>query len=297
LCIRAAFNRMIEDYRTSILNLCHSADAMEKTSDKILLVASPPIASWPRQRKESCLWKSPSANEQRPEKGLHDKLINLDPWNDAVRYDDDDTRDFLIEHPETCRVKYEFEGFSGRIYPISMLCALAASKDAVEIAYDAFPVGIKESDLWVGTPLHYATAYKSSPEVVEFLILSYKSSPEVVEFLILKNPTGVESTNCYCRTPLHMGALFKAPKAAQIKDKEGYTPLHLACENAAESSVVQQLVSTFTDAVYATSQYDMTPLHFACSQNTDLQVAKVLLVIGKHPLGLSSLRRLGASLV
>ena len=34
LCIRAAFNRMIEDYRTSILNLCHSADAMEKSSDK-----------------------------------------------------------------------------------------------------------------------------------------------------------------------------------------------------------------------------------------------------------------------
>ena len=34
LCIRIAFNRMMEDFRTSILNLCHSADSMEKSSGK-----------------------------------------------------------------------------------------------------------------------------------------------------------------------------------------------------------------------------------------------------------------------
>jgi len=34
LCIHVAFERMIEDYRTSILNLCHSADIMEKSSGK-----------------------------------------------------------------------------------------------------------------------------------------------------------------------------------------------------------------------------------------------------------------------
>lgn len=67
------------------------------------------------------------------------KLLNLDPWNEASRYDDDDTCDVLIEHPETYQIKFEFEGFSGRIYPLSMLCALQASKDAVELAYDAFP--------------------------------------------------------------------------------------------------------------------------------------------------------------
>jgi ubiquitin-activating enzyme E1 len=31
-CLRVAFERMITDYRTSILNLCHSADEMEKSS-------------------------------------------------------------------------------------------------------------------------------------------------------------------------------------------------------------------------------------------------------------------------
>jgi len=34
LLIRVAFDRLMEDYRTSILNLCHSADIMEKSSGK-----------------------------------------------------------------------------------------------------------------------------------------------------------------------------------------------------------------------------------------------------------------------
>lgn len=31
-CVRIAFNRMVTDFRTSVLNLCHSADEMEKSS-------------------------------------------------------------------------------------------------------------------------------------------------------------------------------------------------------------------------------------------------------------------------
>lgn len=206
------------------------------------------------------------------------KLLNLDPWNEKTRYDDDDTCDFLIDNPEVCGIKYEFEGFSGRIYPLSMLCALGASKDAVELAFDAFPPALKETDLWVGTPLHYAAAYQAPHDVVEYLIQ--------------KDPKGVESTNYYGRLPLHMGALFKAseksmthllkafPKGAQVKDKEGYTALHLACENGADSGVIKALVQTFPDAVHATAQYDMTPLHFACSSQANPEVIKVLLVEG-----------------
>ena len=33
-CVRIAFDRMVEDFRTSILNLCHAADQMEKSSGK-----------------------------------------------------------------------------------------------------------------------------------------------------------------------------------------------------------------------------------------------------------------------
>jgi len=86
-----------------------------------------------------------------------------------------------------------------------------------------------------------------------------------------------------------MGALFKAPlgsmellckkypMAARIKDKEGYTPLHLACENGAEAGVVKLLVKAYKYCVYATSQYEMTPLHFASSQNADVGVIRAIL--------------------
>jgi len=33
-CVRIAFSRMMKDFRTSVLDLCHSADEMEKSSDK-----------------------------------------------------------------------------------------------------------------------------------------------------------------------------------------------------------------------------------------------------------------------
>jgi len=206
------------------------------------------------------------------------KMLNLDPWNEASRYDDDDTCDVLIDYPEPCGIKFEFEGFSGRIYPLSMLCALQASKDAAELAYEAFKPAIKETDLWVGTPFHYAAAYKAPAETVAFLLS--------------KDSAGAESTNYYGRTPLHMGALFKSPedsmkllaekfpKAAQIKDKEGYTPLHLACENGGSAGVIKLLLATYSKACFAKSQYDMTPIHFACSQNADPAVIKALLVDG-----------------
>jgi len=204
------------------------------------------------------------------------KLLNFDPWNEAHRYDDDDTCDYLLENPEPCDVKFEFEGFSGCIYPLSMLYALKASRDTVEVAYDAFPPAIKETDLWVGTPYHYAGAYMAPSESVQLLIQ--------------KDPKGIEAVNYYGRTALHMGALFKAPTksmellcnkypmAARIKDKDGYTPLHLACENGADVDVVDLLVNACPKVVYEASQHtELTPIHLASSKDADIGVIRVLL--------------------
>merc|ERR1712238_639899 len=167
------------------------------------------------------------------------KLLNFDPWNSAHRYDDDDTCDYLLENPEPCDVKFEFEGFSGCIYPLSMCYALKASRDTVEAAYDAFPPAIKETDLWVGTPYHYAGAYVAPPESVQFLIQ--------------KDP-------------------------ARIEDKDGYTPLHLACENGAEAGVVDLLVNACPKVVYAAAQHtEMTSIHLASSKDADIGVIRVLL--------------------
>jgi hypothetical protein len=203
------------------------------------------------------------------------KLLNFDPWNNAHRFDDDDLCDYVLDNPEPCKIKFEFDGFSGCIYPLSMCFALKASQDTVEAVYDAFPAAVKETDWWIGTPYHYAAAYKAPAETVKFLLQ--------------KNPKGVEVVNYYGRTPLHLGALFKAPAqsmelicnkyplATRIKDKDGSIPLHMACEHGAESEVVRLLVNTYPLSVYASAQYNMTPLHFAVSHEAKLSVVRAIL--------------------
>jgi len=196
-------------------------------------------------------------------------------FGDGGAIDDDDFCDYIIENPEGCEVKFEFEGFSGCIYPLSMCYALKASCDTVEAVYDAYPRAIKETDFWIGTPYHYA--------------LAYEAPHEIVKFLVHKDPKGVEVVNYYGRTPLHMGALFRAPlqsmeviaakypEATQIMDKDGYTPLHLACENNCGSEVVKLLLSIYPQCVFATAQYDMLPLHMASSQNQNVRVIRAIL--------------------
>jgi len=203
------------------------------------------------------------------------KLLNFDPWNLAHRFDDDDLCDYVMDNPEPCKIKFEFDGFSGCIYPLSMCFALKACEDTVEAVYDSFPAAVNETDWWIGTPFHYAAAYQAPAESVAFLLR--------------KNPKGVEVVNYYGRTALHLGALFKAPLrsmelicnkyplATRIKDKDGYIPLHLACENGAASDVVRLLVNTYPLSVHASAQYSMTPLHFAVGQNANPSVVKALL--------------------
>ena len=193
------------------------------------------------------------------------KLLNFDPWNLAHRYDDDDLYDYVLDNPEPCTIKFEFDGFSGCIYPLSMCLAIKASRDTLETVYDSFPAAIRETDWWIGTPYHYAG--------------SYGAPLEIVQFLFQKNPKGIQVVNYYGRTALHMGALFKSPfpsmelmcnkypMACQIKDKDGYIPLHTACETGASRDVINLLVSTYPSSVYAAAKYGMTPLHFAASHN------------------------------
>lgn len=228
---------------------------------------------------------------------IHKKL-NHDPWDEFKKYDDDDVCDRIIAHPETCQVQYGFESFSGLIYPLSMLCSLGASKNAVQLAFEANVAALDECDLWVGTPLHYAC--------------SYKAKTEVVEFLIEKKPEALEITNHFGRTPLHMACLFKAPannvslllqhypEAAGIKDKDGYAPLHLACENTATPEVVLLLVNANPEAVSSTTGLEATPLHYACSHHAPKAVVQILLdanpemitkmdLMGQTPLHLAAL--------
>jgi ubiquitin-activating enzyme E1 len=51
-CVRIAFDRMMKDFRTSILNLCHSADEMEKSSGN-------PFWTGTKRRPRAIDWNEP----------------------------------------------------------------------------------------------------------------------------------------------------------------------------------------------------------------------------------------------
>jgi hypothetical protein len=161
------------------------------------------------------------------------QTLNHDPWNEHKKDVDEDVCDFILEYPATCMVRYDFENFCGRLFPLSVLCALVASLKAIELAYEAYTDAMDGCDLWIGTPLHFAC--------------SYKAEPAIVQYLIKKQPAMLERTNQFGRTSLHVACVFKAstmalsyllgryPEAAKRCDKDGCTPLHLACENACTS--------------------------------------------------------------
>ena len=207
------------------------------------------------------------------------RKLNHDPWDEFNKYRDEDVSDFVRLHPETCKVRYDFEHFSSKLFPLSMLCSLNATRSTMELVHEAFEDAVKEEDLCIGTPLHYAATYKAKPSVVEFLV-------EAEESMLM-------SPNQFGRTPLHMACLFKAPSktvallvsecpsATQVVDKDGCSPLHLACEHGANNAVIRRLVAANPSMCLSGSTNGSTPLHLSCLHGTSRATTRTL--IQAHP--------------
>lgn len=205
------------------------------------------------------------------------KKLNLDPWDEFKRFDDEEFTDFVQTYPQTCRVRYSFDNFTGKLLPFSIVCTMGANVETVRATWEAFPPALLECDDWIGTPLHYAC--------------SYQAKKSVVKFLIQQDCTMLERINQFGRTPLHMACLFKAPvqtiyplievfpHAVEVLDKDGYSPLHLACENGSSLEVIQALleISPKDNGLVGTSEKDLTPLHIACASNAPKAVIQALI--------------------
>ena len=176
------------------------------------------------------------------------KKLNLNPWEPTslAKYDDGNTRDLIKEYPQVCRVKLDgLESFPpAPIFPLNVACALGASLKTIMHMYRAYPVAL-ENDF----------AVKDSPvgNVIHFCV-SYGAPLEVVEFLVDASSTNLLShTNNFGRTPLHLACVFKAsykvieylfnecPYAAEMHDKNGFTPLVLAKEFDAGRNAIELL--------------------------------------------------------
>ena len=202
-------------------------------------------------------------------------ILDIEPWSsDNTKYSDEELMDAIEADPESVKKKYRFEFFGVVIYPFSMMCAIGASMDAIQMCYDVFPEALHENDPWVGSPLHYASGYEGPVDVVRWL---------------LEQDSGMTSMlNRLKRSPFHIACQFNprssvleallevAPKGLQVTDKYGCTPLHLACENNAPGEVLEMMTENYAMACIASSQAGATPLHLALENRVHLPKIKVL---------------------
>lgn len=118
------------------------------------------------------------------------QLIDLDPWEEDVNFDESKFLKLIDQHTKCCERKYELEAFEAEVYPLSAICAFGASLNCVKKCLKAAPASVENNDESLGTPLHYACSFNASIDVVKFLVKKY--------------PEALQETDEFKRTPLHV---------------------------------------------------------------------------------------------
>ncbi|GKY91785.1 hypothetical protein MPSEU_000150200 [Mayamaea pseudoterrestris] len=201
----------------------------------------------------------PPAKPETPEEKLY-RLLNLDTW-DKGSFDNAGVFTLIQSFPGFCSRQFKFDDMHCKVYPLSMLCSVRAQLPTVKACYDAFPDALKETDNFVGTPLHYAC--------------THRAPFDVVSFLVDKQPAHVKAENPAKRTPLHVACMAKASietvellvkrytKALELPDRDGNLALHHACDTEAPVDVIKFLVFKFPAVCDMKNEEGYLPLHLA----------------------------------
>jgi hypothetical protein len=82
------------------------------------------------------------------------RLLSGDPMVPLTSLENDSIRQLIQEHPDTCREKYPFEWYSDVDYNflLSWLCLRQATRDVIELAYNAHPPAIHEEGTYTVYP-------------------------------------------------------------------------------------------------------------------------------------------------
>jgi ankyrin repeat protein len=209
-------------------------------------------------------------------------LLNHDPASSEI-VDEVAIREAIEQNHRICERQYEFEGIdSPECYPFIPVCAWVADYETVKLCYEAHPEAMGYNDESIGTPLHYASAYRAPPEVIKFLCA--------------KRPRLASMSNEWGQSPLHLACRSK-PCAKTIElllkrdknvlgmaDRDGMLPLHHACETDADAGVIELLVKGNRDAVMVQSSTGFLPLHLAILRGAPLTTVQTLVGGGKSSL-------------
>ena len=201
--------------------------------------------------------------------------------------------------------------------PLRLHCQRrTASAHVARILYDANPEAVfvlDSNDGWA--PLHYAAA-NTNYELIKFLVEANPEAarartskgetalhllcrqslgvPQLpsIDILLQANPDAVTQRDSqHLHTPLHLQCLTGArvslevverlleanSQAAQIADAEHYLPLHHACENGCEATVVAAILQSYPSAAYSMTRKQDSALSLACTCNKSVETVQMLI--------------------
>jgi hypothetical protein len=214
--------------------------------------------------------------EPRNDRALNE-ILDVDSWWDLKKsgYSNKEAMATIERDPSACSKKYQFNSFGSEMYPLSMMCAIGASVEALKLCYESYPGAIKEKVAGFGSPLHCACAHAGTVDLIGWLI---ETDPTLVDIV---DPLQRSAFHVACMYSPRADALAvlieKAPEGLGKQDYDGNTALHLACENDVSLDVVELLAQKYPDSVRTRRKDGSTPLHLALSTDYDETKIKTLL--------------------
>ena len=196
-------------------------------------------------------------------------LLDLAPYSlsDRALFNNDAVRDAIIRNPECARGRrYCFHSaYGGPVHPVLLAVGLGASREVVDLFYDANTMlsgrsSIEgETDGYGRTAIHYAC--------------EFRADEDVVLLLLERDPASAYKRDYMGRTALHCACAYSSPLGiVQIltehcrlailmeKDRRGRTPLHIACSHLAGLDVIRLLLEFRPKAVKEKNLKGATPL-------------------------------------
>ena len=156
-------------------------------------------------------------------------LLNRKPYKRDEKLDEDALCALMQEYPDLCQEVYRFEAFHrDLLHPLHMLAAMSADLGTIRLCYKNCEAALFHDTSQLGAPIHYAVTFNASFDLVRWLV---KKDMDALQL-----PNQVDK-----QTPLHLAVLYevdtetcffltdRCATAAQALDKNGNTPLHLAC--------------------------------------------------------------------
>jgi len=157
------------------------------------------------------------------------ELLDLNPHREE-KLEEDEFLTELAKDPSMASKMYTFDAFEDvPLYPLHMICALGASTDCVKACYKAHPAAMELCTDTMGFPVHFATAFDAAVDVVHYLAKKDAAALEHQNAADGKTPLHLAAASEFGSPDVVIFLTERCPKACELKDGQGNTPLNLLC--------------------------------------------------------------------